>query len=132
MLNTDAHSPKIAKKMTLPEYLRMNRGINDGADLPAELLEGIYHRITADGFKVKEDDSFADAPAAAASGDAKVPSSHDKYRVEAQQLMTTAQSLLKRASEGAARSGGGDFVVANKAEYVTPIMQLGWAPMLKI
>ena len=58
MLNTDAHSPKIAKKMTLPEYVRMNRGINDGADLPAELLEGTYHRITADGFKVKEDDSF--------------------------------------------------------------------------
>jgi brefeldin A-inhibited guanine nucleotide-exchange protein len=40
--------------------------------------------------------------------------------------MTTAQGLLKRASEGSLS----DFVVANKAEYVAAILQLGWAPML--
>jgi len=126
MLNTDAHSPKIVKKMTLAEFLRNNRGINDGADLSPELLEGIYGRIAAEGFKVKEHDGAIDMSAAVV--DAKV-SSHDKYRAEAQQLMTAAQGLLKRASEGGATVGG-DFVVANKAEYVTAILQLGWAPML--
>ena len=123
MLNTDAHSPKIAKKMTLAEFLRNNRGINDGADLPAELLEGIYERITAEGFKVKEDDGAPEV----ATPDTKV-SSHDKYRAEAHQLMAAAQGLLKRASEGG--SSASDFVVANKVEYVTAILQLGWAPML--
>ena len=124
MLNTDAHSPKIVKKMTLAEFIRNNRGINDGADLPADFLEGIYTRITAEGFKVKEDDG-APEPGAAGADTSKV-SSHDKYRAEAQQLMTTAQGLLKRASEGSLS----DFVVANKSEYVAAIMQLGWAPML--
>jgi brefeldin A-inhibited guanine nucleotide-exchange protein len=128
MLNTDAHSPKIAKKMTLAEFIRNNRGINDGADLPPEFLEGIYQRITAEGFKVKEDDLTADIGMSAPALDVKA-SSHDKYRAEAQQLMTTAQGLLKRAAEGSSGAAS-DFLVANKAEYVTAIMQLGWAPML--
>ena len=128
MLNTDAHSPKIAKKMTLEEFIRNNRGINDGADLPADFLEGIYHRITAEGFKVKEDDG---APVhTQPGGDGRAgATAHDKYRQEAQQLMTAAQGLLKRAAVGGG-GGGGDFVVANKAEYVTAILQLGWAPVL--
>ena len=47
MLNTDLHSRQIAKnkKMTLDEFLRNNRGINDGKDLPREFLENLYNEI---------------------------------------------------------------------------------------
>ena len=47
MLNTDAHSSQIKNKMTKAEFTRNNRGINAGADLPAELLESVYEDISS-------------------------------------------------------------------------------------
>jgi len=47
MLNTDAHSSQIKHKMTKAEFTRNNRGINAGADLPAELLESVYEDIAS-------------------------------------------------------------------------------------
>ena len=61
-------------------YRKPITGINDGADLPADFLEGIYTRITAEGFKVKEDDG-APEPGTPGADSSKV-SSHDKYRAE--------------------------------------------------
>ncbi|KAK9807735.1 hypothetical protein WJX72_007547 [[Myrmecia] bisecta] len=45
MLNTDAHNSKVKKKMTCEEFIRNNRGINDGSDLPADFLSNIYKSI---------------------------------------------------------------------------------------
>ena len=42
MLNTDAHSSQIKKKMTQQEFVNMNRGINDSGDLPTPFLESLY------------------------------------------------------------------------------------------
>lgn len=45
MLNTDLHKPEIKNKMTLEQFIRNNRGINNGEDFPKEMLEQIYHNI---------------------------------------------------------------------------------------
>ena len=47
MLNTDLHNQAIApaKKMTLADFVRNNRGIDKGKDVPASLLETLYTRI---------------------------------------------------------------------------------------
>lgn len=45
MLNTDLHSDHIAKKMTMDEFVRNNRGINGGQDLPHEYLAELYTNI---------------------------------------------------------------------------------------
>ncbi len=45
MLNTDLHSPQVKQRMTLEEFVRNNRGIDDGSDLDRGLLEGIYRDI---------------------------------------------------------------------------------------
>ena len=56
MLNTDLHNPNIPdeKKMKKEEFVSNNRGINDGKDLPRELLEGIYDTILTDPITLKE------------------------------------------------------------------------------
>ena len=48
MLNVDSHNPNIAKKnkMTKEQFIRNNRGIDDGKDLPKETLEAIFDDIT--------------------------------------------------------------------------------------
>lgn len=38
MLNTSLHNPNVKDKPSLQRFVSMNRGINNGEDLPAELL----------------------------------------------------------------------------------------------
>ena len=47
MLNTDLHNPTIKadRRMTLEQFLRNNRGINDGDDLPDDYLTDLYAHI---------------------------------------------------------------------------------------
>lgn len=46
LLNTDQHSAKMKqKRMTVEDFIKNNRGINDNADLPDEYLTGIYDEI---------------------------------------------------------------------------------------
>ncbi|RMZ52113.1 hypothetical protein APUTEX25_001307 [Auxenochlorella protothecoides] len=45
MLNTDAHNPGVKVKMTRADFLRNNRGINDGGDLPEAFMSGLYDAI---------------------------------------------------------------------------------------
>ncbi|KAL7464949.1 hypothetical protein ACHAXS_005280 [Conticribra weissflogii] len=57
MLNTDLHNPnmKDERRMTLEQFIRNNRGINDGADLPVEFLTSLYQDIKNDEIKMKSD-----------------------------------------------------------------------------
>ena len=55
MLNTDLHNPNIKedRKMTKEGFLRNNRGIASGRDLPAEYLSGIFDRIKSNAISLK-------------------------------------------------------------------------------
>lgn len=46
MLNTDQHNPQVKKKMTEDEFIRNNREINAGKDLPREYLSELFHSIS--------------------------------------------------------------------------------------
>ncbi len=39
MLNTSLHNPSVKDKPSIEQFIKMNRGINEGSDLPRELLE---------------------------------------------------------------------------------------------
>lgn len=43
MLNTSLHNPSVKEKPTVEQFITMNRGINNGGDLPRELLEVLYY-----------------------------------------------------------------------------------------
>ncbi|XP_057948028.1 ARF guanine-nucleotide exchange factor GNOM isoform X2 [Malania oleifera] len=45
MLNTDQHNVQVKKKMTEDDFIRNNRHINGGNDLPREFLAELYHSI---------------------------------------------------------------------------------------
>lgn len=46
MLNTDHHNPQVKKKMTEEEFIKNNRAINEGLDLPREYLSELFHSIS--------------------------------------------------------------------------------------
>eukprot|EP01137_Pigoraptor_chileana_P023429 Opistho-2@89685 len=56
MLNTDLHNPSVKNKMTKDGFIRNNRGINDGKDLPREFLEALYDGIRNEEIKKPADE----------------------------------------------------------------------------
>ncbi|KAL2892394.1 Brefeldin A-inhibited guanine nucleotide-exchange protein 2 [Bienertia sinuspersici] len=56
MLNTDAHNPMVKNKMSAEDFIRNNRGIDDGKDLSEEYMRSLYERITKNEIKLKEED----------------------------------------------------------------------------
>jgi cytohesin len=56
MLNTSLHNPSVKNKPTLESFIQMNRGLDNGADLQAELLTTLYESISKEPFKIPEDD----------------------------------------------------------------------------
>lgn len=57
MLNTDLHNPnmKDEKRMTVEQFVRNNRGINDGVDLPLSFLSDLYYEIKTNEIQMKQD-----------------------------------------------------------------------------
>lgn len=55
MLNTDAHSPQVKKRMTKADFIKNNRGINDGQDLPEELLSAVFDEIHSNEIRMKDE-----------------------------------------------------------------------------
>jgi cytohesin len=60
MLNTDLHNQSITpdKKMTLDQFIRNNRGINQGQDVPREVLEELYRSVQQDEIRMEETDMY--------------------------------------------------------------------------
>lgn len=55
MLNTDAYNPQVKKRMTKVDFIKNNRGINDGSDLPEELLSEIFEDIANNEIRMKDE-----------------------------------------------------------------------------
>uniref|UniRef100_A0A8C5PB31 IQ motif and SEC7 domain-containing protein 3 n=1 Tax=Leptobrachium leishanense TaxID=445787 RepID=A0A8C5PB31_9ANUR len=57
LLNTDMYSPSIKpdRKMMLEDFIRNLRGVDDGADIPRDMVVGIYERIQQKELKSNED-----------------------------------------------------------------------------
>jgi len=56
MLNTSLHNPSVKEKPSVEQFITMNRGINDGENLPRDLLVSLYESIKTEPFKIPEDD----------------------------------------------------------------------------
>lgn len=56
MLNTSLHNPSVKDKPTVERFIMTNRGINNGGDLPEDLLTNLYESIKKEPFKIPEDD----------------------------------------------------------------------------
>ncbi|XP_011625421.1 brefeldin A-inhibited guanine nucleotide-exchange protein 1 [Amborella trichopoda] len=55
MLNTDAHNNMVKNKMSKADFIRNNRGIDDGKDLPEEYLGSLYDNIVKNEIKMNAD-----------------------------------------------------------------------------
>jgi len=63
LLNTSLHNPNVREKPTEERFVRMSAGIDQGKDLPRELIAGYYRSIRTNPFKLpeEEDQAFVNA-----------------------------------------------------------------------
>ncbi|PIN14780.1 Guanine nucleotide exchange factor [Handroanthus impetiginosus] len=57
LLNTDAHNSMVKDKMTKADFIRNNRGIDDGKDLPVDYLGTLYDQIVKNEIKMNTESS---------------------------------------------------------------------------
>ncbi|KAI9318923.1 hypothetical protein BX666DRAFT_1854919 [Dichotomocladium elegans] len=103
MLNTDQHNPQVrvsTNRMTVDQYMRNLRGVNDGKDFPKEYLQAIYEAIRQD--------------------EIVMPAEHEGRLG----FNYAWKQLLHRSAVC------GPFVVCDTTAYDRDLFQLAWKPAL--
>jgi hypothetical protein len=155
MLNTDLHNPSIKpeRRMTVESFIRNNKGIANGGDLPEEFLTGIFNRIKEKPFSLKEDDDARekvskestremfeslfvfDGPAIfGASAEEK---KREKFRKEREEMMVASEQLFKKRPSDknySSKNMQGDMHQltdsVSPADVVRPMFDVTWGPLI--
>ncbi|EFJ24773.1 hypothetical protein SELMODRAFT_173646 [Selaginella moellendorffii] len=133
LLNTDAHNPMVKSKMTKAEFMKNNRGIDDGNDLPEEFMSALYDRIVKCEIKMKADSLVpTNKPTNRILGIESILNivirrpKEDRLQETSDDIIKNMQQQLK---EKAGKSGS-VYYSPSDVEILRPMVEVTWAPML--
>ncbi|CAD6336232.1 unnamed protein product [Miscanthus lutarioriparius] len=136
LLNTDAHNPTVKNKMSKADFMRNNRGIDDGKDLPEDYLSTLYDQIVNNEIKMTADSSVAQTKQSNSVGRllgldniinfVNWRSAEDKA-VGANDLLIKHIQEKFKAKRGKSES---TFYVVADATILRFMMESCWAPMM--
>ncbi|MED6170939.1 Brefeldin A-inhibited guanine nucleotide-exchange protein 2 [Stylosanthes scabra] len=137
LLNTDAHNPMVKNKMSVEDFIRNNRGIDDGKDLPQEYLRSLFERISRSEIKMKDDDDMALHQKQAANSNRLlgldgilnlVTNKHpeDSHMETSDDLIRHMQQQFKEK----ARKSESVYYAATDLVILRFMIEVCWAPML--
>ncbi|XP_057859507.1 brefeldin A-inhibited guanine nucleotide-exchange protein 2 isoform X2 [Cryptomeria japonica] len=136
MLNTDAHNPMVKNKMSKADFIRNNRGIDDGQDLPEDYLGSLYDRIVKIEIKMKDDTLIPQS---------KLPTNSNKIlgldsilnivirkRGEGKDLETSDDLIRHMQEQFKAKASKSESVyyAATDVVILKFMVEVCWAPML--
>lgn len=99
MLNTDLHNPQVKKnKMSKDQFVKNNRGIDSGRDLPRRFLEDIYDDIAHTPMHIKGARFVAAPTATKARETNSLELENEKFRVGFTKSVAQFDELLKDLS----------------------------------
>ncbi|KAJ8632258.1 hypothetical protein MRB53_025594 [Persea americana] len=135
LLNTDAHNPMVKNKMSPEDFIRNNRGIDDGKDLPEEYLRSLYERISRNEIKMKEDDLVPQHKQSMNSNKILALDSilNIVIRKRGEESMETSDDLIKHMQEQfkeKARKSESVYYAATDVVILRFMIEVCWAPML--
>ncbi|CAM8987344.1 unnamed protein product [Rhodiola kirilowii] len=134
LLNTDAHNPMVKTKMSPEDFIRNNRGIDDGKDLPEEYLRSLYERISKNEIKMKEDDlsnQHRHSESNKISGLDSILNIVIRKRGDTN--LETSDDLIKHMQEQfkeKARKSESVYYAATNVVILRFMIEVCWAPML--
>ncbi|KAF9226522.1 hypothetical protein BS17DRAFT_775771 [Gyrodon lividus] len=137
MLNTDAHNPHIKNRMTKVDFIRNNRGINDGEDLPEEFLSTIFDEIQDNEIRMKDEIDTAIHLPTAGPGLANVLANvgrdfqKEAYMLQSSSIANKTEALFRTLMRSQRRSRAGEqFFSASHFVHVRPMFEVAWIPFL--
>ncbi|CAL1356931.1 unnamed protein product [Linum trigynum] len=136
LLNTDAHNPMVKNKMSADDFIRNNRGIDDGKDLPEEYLRSLYARISKNEIKMKED-GF-DAQQRQSTNSNRILGLDNILNIVVRKRgedirMETSDDLIRHMQEQfkeKARKSESVYYAATDVVILRFMVEVCWAPML--
>ncbi|BGP16437.1 hypothetical protein JCM10213_004007 [Rhodosporidiobolus nylandii] len=138
LLNTDAHNPQVKKPMSKAEFIKNNRGIDDGKDLGEDFLNAIYDEINANEIRMK-DEVEAAGPQAPAPGLAGAIATvgrdlqREAYLWQSESMVNKTEALFRTLVRGQRRGAGrasDEYYSASHAEHVKPMFEVAWMAIL--
>ncbi|TRM68092.1 hypothetical protein BD626DRAFT_480767 [Schizophyllum amplum] len=146
LLNTDAHNPQVKKRMTLPGFIKNNRGINTDEDappdhdpnLPEDLLSTVYDEIVSNEIRMKDEVEAVGIPAGSGGGIAGALANvgrdlqKEAYVMQSSGMATKTEALFKtmmRSQRKTSRAAG-QFFSASHFVHVRPMFEVAWIPFL--
>lgn len=145
MLNTDQHSAQVKKRMTAEDFIKNNRGINDGQSLPDEYLTSIFEEIASNEIVLNTEREIAanlgilaqpGGGLAANIGQSIATFGRDLQReayVQAEHEMSNKTEQTFKALLRAQRKGGSRavrFIPAVSFKHIGPMFEVTWMSFL--
>ncbi|KAF7301642.1 Guanine nucleotide exchange factor [Mycena indigotica] len=134
LLNTDHYNPQVKRRMTKTDFIKNNRGINDGVDLPEEFLSDIFDDIDSNEIRMKDE---IEASVSATSGPGLAGALANVGRdlqKEAYVLQTSGMAnkteAMFRTLMRTQRKGSKEFFSASNSVHVRPMFEVAWIPFL--
>eukprot|EP00249_Psilotum_nudum_P023695 c28957_g2_i1 orf=862-6204(-) len=136
LLNTDAHNPTVKNKMSKADFLRNNRGIDDGKDLLEDFMGALYDRIVKNEIKLKDDNIILQS---------KQPTNVNRLlgldsilnivirKRGEEKAWETSDAVIRHMQEQfKAKAGKSEsvFYAASDVEILRPMVEVTWAPAL--
>ncbi|XP_020581346.1 brefeldin A-inhibited guanine nucleotide-exchange protein 1 [Phalaenopsis equestris] len=136
MLNTDAHNSMVKDKMSKSDFIRNNRGIDDGKDLPEDYLGPLYDQIVKNEIKMNADNSAP--PNKQASSINKLLGldsilSLVNWKQKEEKALGANDMLIKHIQEQFKEKSGkleSMFYSITDTTILRYMMEVCWAPML--
>lgn len=142
MLNTDLHSPQIKVRMSVDDFIKNNRGINDNKDLPEEYLIEVFNTIQNDEIKL-----LSEQHAALLSSDGQSGSNsfggigqalatvgrnlqREAYVQASREMSNKTEQLFKSVLYDSKRKNQDKFYTASHIEHVKPMFDVAWMSFL--
>lgn len=145
MLNTDAHNPQIKHRMTLQDFIKNNKGINDGESLPEEYITAVYEEIQNNEIKMKDEVLSAGAQVANAQATGGLANAiatvgrdlqREAYILQSEGMASKTDALFRtmvraqRRVHPQQRAAAEQFFSASHFEHVRPMFEVAWMPFL--
>ncbi|KAL8697076.1 MAG: hypothetical protein Q9201_007323 [Fulgogasparrea decipioides] len=150
MLNTDQHSSKLKanKRMTVEDFIKNNRGINDNADLPDEYLTSIFEEIGQNEIVLNTEREraaamgFAAQPAptgiASRANQVFLQATRDlqkeAYAQASEEMSTKAErrlrNMIKAQRRTIAKQNLPRYILASSFRHVGPMFDVSWMSFL--
>ncbi|OBZ76081.1 Protein transport protein sec71 [Grifola frondosa] len=138
LLNTDAHNPQVKNRMTKAGFIANNRGINDGSDLPEELLSSIYDDIVNNEIRMKDEIEAIPAIVAPGSGLASALANvgrnfqREAYMMQSNNMANKTELMFKTLMRSQRRGSktSEQFFSASHFVHVRPMFEVAWIAFL--